>query len=162
MRFMIEKLQQVFGLILIIISLLGIQYVLGKKCSFPYGILMGLSPVFIGVLVLFSDFTLIPFALFMLEGSQKIPWLDRWRRRLLLNEERVRQSRRLRYAQRLGKLGIVAIVSIPLSGGVWTGVILSHLMGLKRFEEYVLIGLGSVIGCAIFVLSFIGIVHWVG
>jgi uncharacterized membrane protein len=152
---------QILKLAFVLLTLIGIQFVFGKKASFPYGILMGLKPVPIGAVVLACDLALIPLALAALQGALKIRWLPWWNRQLGLSEARLNRSHFSRYLQSLGKLGLVLVVSIPLSGGVWTGTVISRLLGLKRSENYLYIGLGSLIGCAIFVLSFIGVIHWV-
>ncbi|NQS98107.1 MAG: small multi-drug export protein [candidate division Zixibacteria bacterium] len=143
------------------ITLIGVQLILGKKISFPYGVLMGLSPVYIGIVALASDFALMPFALLLSDNSKRIGWLEKLRRKLFADEKKVRESKWLKRFQNMGKVGVVLIVSIPGAGGVWTGAVLSHILNLKKLETYILLGLGSAIGCIIFILCFHGIMNWV-
>ncbi|RJP80717.1 MAG: hypothetical protein C4524_03070 [Candidatus Zixiibacteriota bacterium] len=148
-------------LLLILLTLFGVQLLLGKKASFPYGVIMGLSPVAIGVVVLFSEVVQGAVLMALLSTAHRIRWLSRLRQRLIVDEERLKQSRWWRRFHNMKRLSIVVVVSTPLAGGIWTGTILWHLFGLKKLDAVVLLGIGSVIGCAIFVLSFIGIVNWI-
>ncbi len=150
----------VFEFIAVIVTLLGIQLLFGKKASFPYGILMGLSPLTIGVIVVLSDFGLIFFVRFLANNFMRFKWFKVIRDRFFINEQKVEQSRWLLYLQNLGRLGVVVVVATPLAGGVWSGSILSKMLGLKDLESFGLIALGTVIGCAIFVLGFQGIISW--
>lgn len=122
---------------------------------------MGLSPVYIGIVVLISDFALMPFVRFLFNNSKRIGRLEKLRGKLFADERKMRSSKWLKRFQNMGKLGVVILVSVPGAGGVWSGTILSHILSLKRIEAYILVGLGSIIGCLIFVLSFQGIIKWV-
>jgi uncharacterized membrane protein len=147
--------------IVILLTLIAIQFTLGKKGAFPYGVIVGLSPVLIGIIVVLCDFALIPFASRLIRGTQRIGWLERKRRKLELNEEKMRRWPLLQVLQKAQFLGVAAVVATPLAGGVWTGAVLSHLFGLKTTQAYLSMGVGAVVGSAIFVLSFLGLVHWV-
>ena len=147
--------------IITFITLICIQLILGKKASFPYGVLMGLSPIHIGIVALISDFSLMPFVRYLFENTKRVGWLEKLRKKLFADEKRLRESRWLRRFQNMGKLGVVILVSVPGGGGVWSGTILSHILDLKKLETYFLVGLGSVFGCLIFVLCFHGIIKWI-
>lgn len=147
-------------LTVVVITLLGIQFVLGKKASFPYGILMGLPLYAIGLIVILSDLFLIYFTHVLITRTVRMKWLVILQRRAFIDGEKLRKSRWLRHFQNLGRLGVVVVVSTPLAGGVWTGSILSRILGLERMETFALIAIGSVIGCAIFVFGFQGLLSW--
>jgi uncharacterized membrane protein len=147
--------------ITVLLTLIGLQLVLGKKAAFPYGLVMGLSPVFVGLVVLAQDVIQTPFIIMLLQGTAQVPWLEKFRRRLILDEERLKSSRMMGWLKRVQHLGVVVVVSTPFAGGIWTGCILSHVFGLGRLNAFVLIAVGSVFGTIIFVLSFIGILHLV-
>jgi len=63
-----------------IISFFGIQYLLGRRGSYPYGILVGFSLFKITLLVVISDIfmTIMPLNLFEWL-AEKIPWLKKKR-----------------------------------------------------------------------------------
>lgn len=158
---MFDRIHLTIQFILILGTLMGIQLILGKKAAFPYGLIMGLSPLEIGVLVLINDVFLIVFVRSLFDRSMRIRWLGELQQKLLIDENKLRRSKWLRYFQNLGRLGVLVVVSTPFAGGVWSGSILAHILGLKKSDSYFLIGVGSVIGCAIFVLGFYGILTWV-
>jgi uncharacterized membrane protein len=147
--------------ITVLLTLIGIQLVLGKKAAFPYGLVMGLSPIFVGMVVLTQDVVQTPFIIMLLQGTARIPWLEKFRRRMIVDEERLKKSRLMGWLKRIQHLGVVLVVSTPFAGGIWTGCIMSHAFGLGKLNAFFLIALGSVFGTIIFVLSFIGILHLV-
>lgn len=144
-------------LILVVSTLVGVQIIIGKKASFPYGILMGLSPLTIGIIVLFSDLGTIPLLQFLLSSSQKIRWVETWRQKLIQRQGRWEQQRWFQSVKRMQNWGVTAVVAVPLLGGINTGAIMSHLLNLKKFEAFVFMGLGAAVGSAIFVLGAYGI-----
>jgi uncharacterized membrane protein len=146
---------------MVLLTLIGIQFVLGKKAAFPYGMVMGLSPVFVGMVVLAQDVIQTPLVIRLLEGTTRFSWLEKFRRRLIVDEERLKNSRLMGWLRRMQHLGIVVVVSTPFAGGIWTGCILSHAFGLNRLNAFLLIALGSTFGVIIFVLSAIGLMHLV-
>jgi uncharacterized membrane protein len=157
---MFEHVDLSLRFVAILLTLVGIQLVLGKKAAFPYGLVMGLSPVFVGLIVLVQDIAQTPLIISLLGGSSRLRWLEKWRRKLMLDEERLKNYRWMRWIKHMQHLGIVLIVSTPFAGGIWTGCLLSHAFGLRKLNSFVMITIGSAIGTVIFVLSFIGIVHW--
>ncbi len=144
----------------ILITLVCIQFTLGKKCSFPYGVIMGTSPITVGFVALGCDILLAIMVRTLIENSSRLKILKKYRDRLTAHELKVKRSK-LASFQNLGKIGVVLVVSIPCAGGVWSGAILSQILALKRTDFYWTIILGSAIAAAIFVLSFEGIIHWV-
>lgn len=158
---MVQNFRVLFQPIVVVVTLVIIQLILGKKASFPYGVLMGMSPVNIGVTVLITDIGLMFFAQALLENSLRLKWLKKLQQKIFISEDKLERSRWLRSFQNLGRLGVVIATSIPLSGGIWTGLLMSKVLGLGKAESYVLVALGSTFGCAIFVVSFLGIVYWV-
>jgi uncharacterized membrane protein len=153
--------QIIFRFVAIILTLLLIQAVFGKKASFPYGIVAGLSPFTIGIVVILWDYGLMVIIRKLFNDKLKWKWLDKMRAKLFEDQNKMKQSKWTNIILNLGKSGVILIVALPFAGGVWSGAIISHIMKLSKTESYLLIGLGSTIGCAIFVLSFIGIVNWV-
>lgn len=148
--------------IVILLTLIAIQFTLGKKGAFPYGVIVGLSPVLIGVIVVLCDFALIPFAYWLIRGTRRIGWLERKRRKLELSEEKMRRRPLLQTLRKAQFFSVAAVTATPFAGGVWTGAVLSHLFGFKAPQAYLSIAIGAVVGGAVFVLSFLGLVHWVG
>lgn len=147
-------LQTFVHLLLVILTFLVLQFLFGKKASFPYGILVGIPLLDIGILVILSDFSLIFPARLIVSHSLHIKWLTLLQKKLFINEDKLERSWWLKFFQNFGRLGVVVAVSTPFAGGVWTGAVLGYALGLKDVESIILIALGAVIGCAVFVLAF--------
>jgi uncharacterized membrane protein len=158
---MVQNFPVLFQPVIVVVTLVFIQLILGKKASFPYGVLVGMSPVNIGVIVLIADIGLMFFAQALLENSLKLKWLKKLQQKIFISEDKLERSWWLRSFQNLGRLGVVVVTSIPLSGGLWTGLLMSKVLGLGKVESYALVALGSAFGCAVFVVSFLGIIYWV-
>ena len=67
----------------------------------------------------------------------------------------------MRFIKPWGKIGVLAIATFPFSGGVWTGIALCHLLKLRYKESFVLLSIGTFLGCLLFVLGVEGIIKWV-
>jgi len=61
----------------------------------------------------------------------------------------------------IGWLGPLVITAIPFGGGVWTGMSLARVMNLPGKQTQLAVGVGTVIGCLIFVLASLGILSLV-
>lgn len=65
-------------------------------------------------------------------------------------EIRKQKSRLFQWVQALGTPGVIVIAALPLKGcGVLSGFILSKLLRIPKTRVYLLLILGSVIGCGI-------------
>ena len=162
-RYMPAAFRDAGNFVILYAALIIIHAILGKKAAFPYGVVMGISPWTIGLVVLIYDLGLMILVRAVFDGATgRLKILQNLQNKLFMSEERLKRSRWLRTFQNLGRAGVVIIVSTPCAGGVWSGAVLSHILKLERIESYWLMGIGSAIGALIFVLSFLGIIHWVG
>ena len=57
----------------------------------------------------------------------------------------------------LGWLGPLTITALPFTGGVWSGMALSRVMGLSHKKTLFAVSLGAVIGCLVFALAALGV-----
>ena len=143
-------------------TLIVIQLALGKKISFPYGVIIGFSPITIGVMAFICDIVLMVFIRLLFDNTSKLQMkFNKLRNRYKSAEEKFRRSRRYSHLQNLGKMGVVILVSIPGAGGVWSGSMLAHILSLNKTDAYCTIIFGSVINTLLFVLGSMGIIHWV-
>lgn len=61
----------------------------------------------------------------------------------------LRQTRLFRWMQLIGMPGVITITMVPVKGcGMWSGVLLSTLLGLSKQRSYPLLIFGSILGCA--------------
>ena len=65
-------------------------------------------------------------------------------------EQRLRKSKVFNWATVMGVPGVIVITMLPLKGcGMWSGVLLSKLLGLPKTTGYLLLISGSILGCGI-------------
>jgi uncharacterized membrane protein len=90
----------------------------------------------------------IPFFYYLYDTISKHLLLRKLQERTTRKEKRLRKSKFFRWAQLIGMPGVVGVCMTPLKGcGMWSGVLLSELLGLPKKRSYPLLILGSVLGC---------------
>lgn len=146
---------QMIKQILRILGFIGVQYLLGKRGSFPYGILMKFSLLEIAALVILSDMIQILVMINLLDVlTEKFPWL-----RKLRNRKPKRKRDKPTLWERLktqGDYGLLAISALPYGGGAMTGSILAASMKMDKRKAFVIILGGCILGTAIFYAFFAG------
>ncbi|MCF7807671.1 MAG: small multi-drug export protein [Candidatus Marinimicrobia bacterium] len=146
----------------LVFTLLFAQYTLGKKVSFPLGIFLGFSVPEIAILVILSDFVLMILVDRIFVWSlDKLPWLQKLRKKSERFQERMGQRKISVALIRLGWLGPLTITALPFAGGVWSGMALSRLMSLSHQKTFLAVGLGVLIGCLIFALASMGVLNFI-
>ncbi|MCK5246513.1 small multi-drug export protein, partial [Candidatus Bipolaricaulota bacterium] len=74
-----------------------------------------------------------------------------------------RSRRKGRWIERLGSLGLVLLVAIPLPGtGAWTGAIASRLLGIPNKRALLWISVGVVAAGILVLLASLGAIHLFG
>lgn len=146
--------------LLTIVSIVVAQFLLGKKASFPLGLVLGYSAWSIAIIVILCDMVLM----FLLIDLFAIPlsrmkWMRFVRKRFEWAQQWLAEGRWTRKLIPVGWLGVVAITAIPLAGGVWSGVALSRTMAMTRNQSLITITLGIILGCAIFLFAALGVMH---
>jgi len=145
--------------ILIILFIIS-QLLLGRKVSIPYGIVVGLNVYLVLGLAITIDISLIPFVFWVYKGTtRKISLVIK--KRLSSKEEKITESRMMRFIKPLGRMGVLVVTAIPFSGGVLTGIALCRLLKLRYKESFVLLSIGTFLGCLLFVLGVEGIIKWI-
>ena len=148
------------NLFILIILFIISQLLLGRKVSIPYGIVVGLNAYLVLGLATTIDISLIPFIFWVYKGTtRKISLVIK--KRLSSKEEKITESRMMRFIKPLGRMGVIVVTAIPFSGGVLTGIALCRLLKLRYKESFVLLSIGSFLGCLLFVLGVEGIIKWV-
>jgi uncharacterized membrane protein len=145
------------NLFILIILFIISQLLLGRKVSIPYGIAVGLNVYLVLSLATTIDICLIPFVFWVYKGTtRKISLVIK--KRLSSKEEKINESRMMRFIKPLGRMGVLVVTAIPFSGGVLTGIALCRLLKLRYKESFVLLSIGSFLGCLLFVLGVEGII----
>jgi len=148
------------NLFILIILFIISQLLLGRKISIPYGIAVGLNVYLVLGLATTIDISLIPFVFWVYKGTtRKISLVIK--KRLSSKEEKKLKSRMMRFIKPLGRTGVLVVTAIPFSGGVLTGIALCRLLKLRYKESFVLLSIGSFLGCLLFVLGVESIIKWI-
>lgn len=150
-------------LFLLVLSFIVIEMFTGRKCGIPYGVGVAgfnIYIVFFGALAI--DLVQIPIFYFIYETTTHlIRPLAKLRARLVASEGRLESSRFVRMVRAFGNIGVMVVTAWPFGlGGMWSGVLLAHAFRLNRRAGYVLLSIGSIVGCALFVWGSSAFFTW--
>ncbi len=145
-----------------IFSFFGIQYIFGRRGSYPYGLLVNYSLIKITILVLISDVLQVLLLLNFLDFlKSKISWLRKKNQDYEMeNQGGGSHGRKHKFWNRLKELGgfaVILVAALPYGGGALTGSIFANSLGIPRVKSFFLIISGCVIGAILFYLGFAGI-----
>ncbi len=131
-------------------SFLLTHFVLGRKISIPYALALGENAYAITATAFILDIIQIPIFLYLYTHSSKIGIINKGRDRIISRSKNMEHSRLVIFAKKMGKVGIIALAAMPIQGGgMWSGVLLAHVLNLKRWQTYLLLSIGSFVGCII-------------
>ncbi|MFC2105972.1 COG2426 family protein [Candidatus Bipolaricaulota bacterium] len=128
----------------------------------PLALSQGFPPAGAFGLALLGNLAVVPLLLWGFE------WMEqrfmRWRfTRAILEWVFTRSRRKGRWIQRLGSLGLVLLVAIPLPGtGAWTGAIASRLLGIPVKKALPWIAIGVVIAGILVLFASLGAIRLFG
>ena len=141
-----------------LISFFLIQYALGKRGSFPYGLLIGFSLVKVAILVALADILQTIILLNLMEYSLNRVSLFRGLKNFLeKRQEKRRQRQWLMKLSNLGNLGLLMISSLPQGGGALTGSLVAISLRARKLPAILSISFGCIISSFIFYEIFTGI-----
>jgi uncharacterized membrane protein len=147
--FLKNNLADHFGIYFLPLYIIG-----GRPAAILSAQLLGLKMVLLLPVVVLLDTLQIPF-FFHLYGvvSDKL-YVRFFKDRGLKKEARLRNSKFFRWVKFMGTPGVVVITMLPLKGcGMWSGVLLSKLLGLSKKTGYLLLVFGSIAGCLLILLA---------
>lgn len=137
---------------------LGLQYLLGRRGSFPYGLMVKFSLAKISVLVVISDILQTLFLLTFFDFFvHRCSFLRQFKEKLTKKRSQPRQKKSGRL-KKMGKIGVLLISAIPYGGGALSGSILATSLKMKKAEAFALIMLGCIVGTGLYYLGFAGII----
>jgi len=122
----------------------------------PLALSLGFSPAWAFGLALLGNLAVVPFLLWGFHWAEQL--LMRWRfTRRILEWVFARSRRKGKWIQRLGPIGLVLLVAIPLPGtGAWTGAIASRLLGIPIRRSLLWIAVGVVIAGILVLFASLG------
>lgn len=124
-------------------------YILGGR---PVAVLsaqfLGYKISFILPVVVMLDTLQIPLYYYLYGTISESVLIGKLRKRIIKKEINLKESKVFRWMQLMGMPGVVAITMTPFKGcGMWSGVLLSKLIGLRKHTSYPLLIGGSFFGC---------------
>ncbi len=138
-------------------SFVSVQYLFGKKASYPYGLILGFNLFEITLLVIACDIVETAFLLQIFHFSgKKVKWLNKVHSLLIKKETEPSRSKIREKLMRYRKFGVFFVSLLPYAGGAISGSILSYSLGLKKKESFFIIVFGCIVGAGIFYLGFSG------
>ncbi len=141
-----------------ILSFMGVQYALGKRVSFPYGLLLHFSLLKIAFLVVLCDFIQALLLLNFLEtGFEKIKWLKKLKVRMETRKQNRKKESLFTKLSRRGHWGLLLAASLPYGGGALTGSLLAFSMQMDKRKAFIYIMLGCIFGTLLFYHGFRGL-----
>lgn len=130
------------------------HYFINRFFIIPLGRVAGLTWWGAFAIALAGDIFQMFLYFYILEGAGINKKLGRIVSKRFPSQEKVEKTKMVQMVRGMGYLGITILAAMPVYfGGMYSAVLVSHLMCLKRKKSYVFLTLGSVIGSAILVLG---------
>jgi uncharacterized membrane protein len=143
-----------------IISFIAVQFLLGKRGSFPYGILMHFSLLEITMMVIVSDIIQTCLLMSFMQWFKKVPLPGKIKAKLEHRKKTKLLKEKPHLWQKLkqrGCWGLFTIAALPYGGGALTGSIVATSMGIDRKRAIFLIIGGCILGTMLFYCFFSGV-----
>ena len=136
--------------------------VIELRGGIPFALSQGFTPVAAFALALLGNFAVVPILLWGFQWAEKL--FMRWTfTRRIMESVFSRSRRKGRWIERLGSLGLVLLVAIPLPGtGAWTGAIAARLLGISNKRALLWISVGVVVAGILVLLASLGAIHLFG
>ncbi|MFH1259269.1 MAG: small multi-drug export protein [Elusimicrobiota bacterium] len=141
-----------------ILALAVIHTLFSRLVSIPTGMLMFGDWSVVVVLVFLMDLVQIPLLYYLYEQHKKIGFLARFLEKLYSKLEQLQKKTLFQKSLRFHEWGVILLTAMPtFGGGMWSGVLLTHLLKINRQKSYFLVSLGSILGCVFLALGWGGI-----
>lgn len=130
--------------------------VIELRGGIPLAMAQGFSPAWAFALALLGNLAVVPLLLWGFRWAERT--LMRWHStRVILEWVFTRSRRKGKWIQRLGSIGLVLLVAIPLPGtGAWTGAIASRLLGIPIRRALLWIAVGVVLAGILVLFASLG------
>jgi uncharacterized membrane protein len=135
----------------------AIQYAVGRRGSFPYGIMVHFSLLKISVLVVISDILQTILLLNSFEFiSKRLLWWQNFKARVFKKTVDTCEKKESRF-KRFGLAGIFFVSALPYGGGALSGSILAISINERKWRAFFMIILGCMVSTVFYYLSFKGV-----
>jgi len=128
----------------------------------PFALSQGMQPAGAFFLCIAANLLVVPILLYGLSWGERIA--RRWGpMNRLLDAVLTRTLRKGKWVDRLGSIGLLLLVAIPLPGtGAWTGSLVAVALGIPKRRALLLITLGVLIAGTLVLLAGLSVIHLFG
>jgi uncharacterized membrane protein len=141
-----------------VLTFMGIQMVLGRKFSFPYGVVSQFKIHTVIMLIFICDIVMAIVLLYYLDVlSEKFVF---FRKIKSLPSKKKKSQSKFKLFEKLRKFsgfGLFVVSANPYVGGCFWGCLFAHTIGIKRIPALVIVIIGSLICTLFYVLTWKGI-----
>jgi uncharacterized membrane protein len=131
-----------------VIYFLPLYIVGGRPAAILSAQFLGYKMVFLLPVVVLLDTLQIPIFYHIYGTVSKQAFFQKLYKRSQRKGKSLRQTKFFHWMQLIGMPGVITITMVPVKGcGMWSGVLLSTLLGLPKQRSYPLLIFGSILGC---------------
>ncbi len=119
---------------------------LGKETIIPAGVIAGINPLIMALSIAFVDIVVALFLVWNYDLAKKIPFIGTFIDKI----EKIgkKTSNKYNWIKPLRFIGIILFVMVPFQGsGGLVGSIIGRLIGMKPWNIFFAISVGSIFGC---------------
>ncbi|MFA5779585.1 MAG: small multi-drug export protein [Elusimicrobiota bacterium] len=136
-----------------------LHYFINRFFVIPLGFIVGLGWWGAFAIALVGDIFQMFIYFYILEGAGVNKKFGKLISKKFPSQEKVERTKMVRKVRGLGYMGITILAALPVYfGGMYSAVLVSHLMHLKRRKSYIFLTIGSIIGSAILVFGLQGFI----
>ncbi len=121
----------------------------GRPAAILSAQFLGYKMLFLLPVVVLLDTLQIPIFYHIYGTVSKQAFVQKLYNRSQKKGKSLRRTKFFHWMQLIGVPGVITITMVPVKGcGMWSGVLLSMLLGLPKHMSYPLLIFGSILGCA--------------
>ncbi|MFH1540402.1 MAG: small multi-drug export protein [Elusimicrobiota bacterium] len=136
------------------IALNFLHYFINRFFVIPFGLVAGFGWWGVFAIAVGGDIVQMFLYFYLLEGSGVNKKLGKIISKRFPSQEKVEKTKMVKKVRRLGYLGIIILAALPVYfGGMYSAVLISHLLHLNRKKSYIYLTIGAIVGAAILTIG---------
>ncbi|PKM93059.1 MAG: hypothetical protein CVU80_00095 [Elusimicrobia bacterium HGW-Elusimicrobia-4] len=136
-----------------------LHYFINRFFVIPLGFIVGMGWWGAFAIAVAGDIIQMFVYFYMLEGAGINRKIIKIIAKKFPSRDKVERTKMVRKVRKLGYLGITILAALPVySGGMYSAVLVSHLLHLNRKKSYIFLTCGAVVGAAVLVLGLQGLI----
>jgi len=133
----------------------ALHYFLNRFLIIPFGVILGFGWWSAFFIAFAADILQMFLYFYFLEGAGVNKKIGHLISRRFPSQDKVERTRIVIKVRRFGYVGIMILAALPVYfGGMYSAVLVSHLMRLRRKKSYLFLAIGSIMGSAVLTIGF--------